>query len=60
MMAGVFQLLQSQQAEIETGRESIEALRDYWVARAELERSVGGRFTAPPAQQTTSEPGERP
>jgi cobalt-zinc-cadmium efflux system outer membrane protein len=28
---------------IEAQRGYIEALRDYWIARAELERAVGGR-----------------
>jgi cobalt-zinc-cadmium efflux system outer membrane protein len=54
MLVNVFQLLQSKQAEIETGREYIEALRDYWVARAELERSVGGRFAAPDEPSTNA------
>ena len=30
--------------EIEAGQHSIDALRDYWVARAELERAVGGKL----------------
>lgn len=44
MLVGVFQLLQAKQAEIEAGRGYIEALRDYWIARAELEHAVGGRL----------------
>jgi outer membrane protein TolC len=27
---------------VNAGREYVEALRDYWVARAELEKAVGG------------------
>ena len=42
MLIGVFQLLQAKRAEIETGRRYIEALTDYWIARTELERAVGG------------------
>ena len=34
------------QAEIDAGREYVEALQGYWVARAELERAVGGRLAA--------------
>jgi len=49
MLTGVFQLLQAKQAEIDAGRESIEALRDYWVASVALERAVGGRVDGPVA-----------
>src|SRR5947207_3797701 len=42
MQIGPFQLLQAKQEEVKTGAESVEALRDYWVARAELEKAMGG------------------
>jgi cobalt-zinc-cadmium efflux system outer membrane protein len=42
MLVGVFGLLQAKRDEVETGRRAIEALTDYWVSRAELERAVGG------------------
>jgi outer membrane protein, heavy metal efflux system len=42
MLAGVFQLLSARQSEILARQLAIDALRDYWVARAELERAVGG------------------
>jgi len=42
MLLGVFQLLAAKQAEITAYKELIEALRDYWIARAELERAAGG------------------
>jgi cobalt-zinc-cadmium efflux system outer membrane protein len=42
MQASNFQLLQAKAAEIEAQRAAIEALRDYWVARAELEKAAGG------------------
>ncbi|MBI4343274.1 MAG: TolC family protein [Candidatus Omnitrophica bacterium] len=42
MLLGAFQLLQFKQEEIAARRAYIEALRDYWIARAELERAVGG------------------
>jgi cobalt-zinc-cadmium efflux system outer membrane protein len=51
MQVGVFELLQAKQAEIDAGRDYVEALQDYWVARAELERDVGGRL--PEANPTT-------
>jgi cobalt-zinc-cadmium efflux system outer membrane protein len=50
MYLGVFQLLQAKQEEIDADREYIEALRDYWIARAELEQAVGGRL---PSTATT-------
>jgi outer membrane protein, heavy metal efflux system len=44
MLVGIFQLLRAKEAEIEAGRDYIEALRDYWVSRTELEHAVGGRI----------------
>ena len=44
MLIGVYELLQSKQDEIEAYREYIEAVRDYWVARSDLERAVGGHL----------------
>lgn len=42
MQTGVFELLRAKQDEVNAGKEYVEALRDYWVARAELEKAVGG------------------
>lgn len=44
MLLGVFQLLISKQNEISTYREMIDATRDYWTLRAELEWAVGGNL----------------
>jgi cobalt-zinc-cadmium efflux system outer membrane protein len=44
MLLGVYQLLQAKQGEIEAYRAYIEAVRDYWIARADLERAIGGRL----------------
>ncbi len=44
MLLGIFQLLEARQGEIEAGRGYVESLRDYWIARAELKRAVGGQF----------------
>jgi outer membrane protein, heavy metal efflux system len=55
MLVGAYQLLQAKQNEVIAYRELIEALRDYWDARADLERATGG--TAPsstPRLATTS------
>lgn len=42
MFAGVYELLLAKQREVEAEREYVEAWRDYWIARAELERALGG------------------
>ena len=44
MLIGVYELLQAKQDEIDAYRGYIEAVRDYWVARSDLERAVGGRL----------------
>jgi outer membrane protein, heavy metal efflux system len=44
MNLSIFALLQARQGEIETAVASVDALVDYWTARAELERAVGGAF----------------
>lgn len=56
MFAGVYQLLQAKQSEITARREYIEALRDYWVGRSELERAAGGRL---PVSVTSAEPSSQ-
>ena len=45
MQIGPFQLLQAKQEEVKTGADYVEALREYWVARAELEKAVGGSLS---------------
>jgi cobalt-zinc-cadmium efflux system outer membrane protein len=42
MQAGIFQLLQAKQNEIEARRDSIDAQRDYWIARTNLDRALSG------------------
>jgi len=44
MNAGVFQLLLAKRAQIEAGRAYVEALRDYWIARAEIDQLLAGRL----------------
>jgi len=53
MLVGVFELLAAKRAEFDAYQGYLEALRDYWVARAELERAVGARL--PSDAQTASE-----
>ena len=43
----VFALLQAKQAELDTARSYLDALRDYWNARSDLERAVAGVLTEP-------------
>jgi cobalt-zinc-cadmium efflux system outer membrane protein len=52
MQIGLFPLLTARREQVEAYRGYIEAVRDYWMARADLERLVGGRLpadTEPPA-----------
>ena len=46
MLKGPYDLLLARQNELAAERGYIEALRDYWIARADLERAVGGRLTS--------------
>jgi cobalt-zinc-cadmium efflux system outer membrane protein len=49
MQVGVFQLLQTKQMEIESHLRYIEALRDYWIARTELEHLLKGHLIRTPS-----------
>jgi cobalt-zinc-cadmium efflux system outer membrane protein len=44
MQLGLYALLAAKREQVEAYRSYIEAVRDYWMARAELERLVGGRL----------------
>jgi outer membrane protein, heavy metal efflux system len=57
MLLGTYQLLQAKQAEVTAYREFIEALRDYWVARADLERATGGTVPLATPRAPTPPPG---
>jgi cobalt-zinc-cadmium efflux system outer membrane protein len=48
MISGAFELFTVKREELESERAWIEACRDYWITRAELERAVGGDLDAPP------------
>jgi outer membrane protein, heavy metal efflux system len=56
MQLGLFQLLTARREQVEAYRGYIEAVRDYWMARADLERLVGGRLPA----ETEAPPRESP
>ena len=42
MLVGVFELILARREEFDAYQEYLEAVRDYWIARAELRRVVGG------------------
>ena len=44
MQLGPIQLLRAREQQIETGAAYVEALRDYWLARAELTQLLSGRL----------------
>jgi outer membrane protein, heavy metal efflux system len=44
MQIGVFQLLQAKREQIDAGRRYVETLRDYWIARCDLEHLRAGRM----------------
>ena len=54
MFKGAYDLLQAKQAEVEAEKAYVEAGRDYWVARADLERALGGVLPAAPPAPTAS------
>jgi cobalt-zinc-cadmium efflux system outer membrane protein len=63
MLLGTFPLLQAKQNEVNAYRELIEALRDYWLARADLERASGGMVALRPVargETTSATPGVSP
>jgi outer membrane protein, heavy metal efflux system len=54
MQISLFDLLRAKQEEVNAARQSVEAKRDYWVARAELEKAVGGPLNGKMLQLTDS------
>jgi cobalt-zinc-cadmium efflux system outer membrane protein len=44
MLADTFELLMAKQREYEDYQKYIETVRDYWITRAELQRTLGGRL----------------
>jgi outer membrane protein, heavy metal efflux system len=42
MFKGAYDLLLAKQAEVEAEKANLNAWRDYWIARARLERALGG------------------
>ena len=44
MLTGAFDLIMAKQQEFEAYQNYLEALRDYWIIRADMQRSLGGRL----------------
>ena len=44
MLKGNYDLLFAKQNQVEVEKAYVEAWRDYWIARAQLERAVGGKL----------------
>lgn len=59
MFISPYQLLAAKQAEVDARRGYIEAVRDYWASRAELERALGGPLP-PPVATGASKPDKGP
>jgi len=47
MLRGAFELIAAKQAEYDAYQEYVETVRDYWLARSELDRAVGAEVAAP-------------
>lgn len=65
MLIGVYELLLAKQNQINAGREYIDALRDYWITRSDLEHAVGGHLTVTgkttrPSPQPMEQPATQP
>lgn len=52
MLTGVFDLLTAKKQEFDAYGQYIAAVRDYWITRSNLQRSVGGRL---PTGETAAE-----
>jgi len=51
MQIGPLQLLQAKRQEIDVGRRYVETLTEYWLARTEVERAVGGEIALTPGAE---------
>lgn len=61
MFVGVFDLLEAREEQINSGRDYIHSLAEYWLARTELEKILGRRLPAGDLQPApATEPTARP
>jgi cobalt-zinc-cadmium efflux system outer membrane protein len=52
MQIGLYELLSAKKEQVDAYRAYVGSVRDYWIARAELERVMGGRIgTAAPVPE---------
>ena len=59
MLLGPFDLLRTKQDEIAASRRLIDATRDYWIARAELDRALSGQAATPRPNAAAPRPAVR-
>ena len=59
MLTGAFELFDARREEFAAERAALEARRDYWITRAELERAVGGDLDAPPRPPLSAPPATK-
>ena len=60
MLIGVFELLADARSQILSVNSSIEALRDFWIARADLDMALIGKPSTTPMQGATASQAEAP
>lgn len=64
MLLGVYDLLLARRNQLDAQRDYLETLKSYWLARADLERAIGGsslgeaRMAEPLAPNTEPMPAE--
>jgi cobalt-zinc-cadmium efflux system outer membrane protein len=52
MLEDVYELIEAAETNVEAGKEYVESLAEFWIARAELADLVGGRLrTRPPRRR---------
>ncbi len=56
MLTGAFDLIMAKQQEFEAYQKYLEAIRDYWIIRADMQRSLGGRLPGHMQSRHDSEP----
>lgn len=59
MLVGAFEAFQARKEDLEAERAMIEATRDYWITRAELERAVGGDLESKPRHRALAVPDSK-
>jgi hypothetical protein len=54
MLVGVYDLLLAQQGQVQTARQYVGSLKEFWKTWAELERALGGRIPFAEAAASTT------